>query len=41
MALYYAYGPMAADFIAGRDRLRAAVRWVLSPLIAAAELLDD
>lgn len=41
VALYYAYGPMAADFIAGRDRLRAAVRWVLSPLIAAAELLDD
>jgi len=38
---YYRFGPVLADAIADSARLRAAARWVLSPLIAVAELLDD
>lgn len=41
VARYYEYGPAAAQVIAQDEDLRAAVRWILSPLIAAAELLED
>lgn len=40
VALYYEYGPLAADFIRGDDELRALTRSALRPLVALARWLD-
>ncbi|MBN2061178.1 MAG: hypothetical protein JW882_12265, partial [Deltaproteobacteria bacterium] len=37
--LYYRYSPPMADFIAGHDGLRLAVRWGLSPFVGVSYLM--
>ena len=41
VSTYYAVGPVLADAIRGHDRVRAAVRAVLAPLVELARQLDD